>query len=116
MGGLRLLAACMLLAICMQTHVVLGIAALVPVDYRFNQTVPLLVSKMSSTRTELPYSYYSLPMCPPPDNVISYDSHANLGEQLLGEVAETSPYEVGGSVISRLDVDSLSVLDSYAAR
>lgn len=45
--------------------------------------VPLLVSlqavKLTSSRTQLPYEYYSLPFCPP-DKVV-YKGE-NLGKQL----------------------------------
>ncbi|KAL5682274.1 hypothetical protein ACJX0J_008659, partial [Zea mays] len=52
---------------------------------------PLLVkvNKLTSTKTQLPYSYYSLPFCKP--NTI-VDSAENLGEVLRGDRIENSPY------------------------
>jgi transmembrane 9 superfamily protein 2/4 len=50
------------------------------------------VNKLSSTKTQLPYSYYSLPYCRP-DHII--DSAENLGEVLRGDRIENSPYMVG---------------------
>lgn len=49
------------------------------------------VNKLTSTKTQLPYSYYSLPYCPPEKIV---DSAENLGEVLRGDRIENSPYVV----------------------
>ncbi|CAK9168857.1 unnamed protein product [Ilex paraguariensis] len=48
------------------------------------------VNKLTSTKTQLPYSYYSLPYCKPEKIV---DSAENLGEVLRGDRIENSPYE-----------------------
>ncbi|KVI11719.1 Nonaspanin (TM9SF) [Cynara cardunculus var. scolymus] len=48
------------------------------------------VNKLSSTKTQLPYSYYSIPYCRPQEIV---DSAENLGEVLRGDRIENSPYE-----------------------
>ena len=57
------------------------------------QKDPLLVkvNKLTSTKTQLPYSYYSLPFCKP-DSIV--DSAENLGEVLRGDRIENSPYVV----------------------
>lgn len=55
----------------------------------------LKVNKLTSTRTQLPYEYFSLPYCQPRKIVSSAE---NLGEVLRGDRIETSPYEVRGSV------------------
>jgi len=57
----------------------------------FHKKDPLLVkvNKLTSTKTQLPYSYYSLPFCKP--NTI-VDSAENLGEVLRGDRIENSPY------------------------
>lgn len=49
------------------------------------------VNKLTSTKTQLPYSYYSLPFCNPGRIV---DSAENLGEVLRGDRIENSPYVV----------------------
>ena len=59
------------------------------------------VNKLTSTKTQLPYSYYSLPYCPP-EHIV--DSAENLGEVLRGDRIENSPYVVSCS----LPVGSLS--------
>ncbi|PHU11155.1 Transmembrane 9 superfamily member 9 [Capsicum chinense] len=53
---------------------------------------PLMVkvNKLTSTKTQLPYSYYTLPYCTP-DKIV--DSAENLGEVLRGDRIENSPYE-----------------------
>ncbi|KAG2580603.1 hypothetical protein PVAP13_6NG358600 [Panicum virgatum] len=57
----------------------------------FHKKDPLLVkvNKLTSTKTQLPYSYYSLPFCKP-DTIV--DSAENLGEVLRGDRIENSPY------------------------
>jgi transmembrane 9 superfamily protein 2/4 len=49
------------------------------------------VNKLTSIKTQLPYTYYSLPFCKP--NTI-VDSSENLGEVLRGDRIENSPYAV----------------------
>jgi transmembrane 9 superfamily member 2/4 len=49
------------------------------------------VNKLTSIKTQLPYSYYSLPYCKPNEIV---DSAENLGEVLRGDRIENSPYVV----------------------
>ncbi|KAM5556997.1 hypothetical protein ABKV19_024400 [Rosa sericea] len=47
------------------------------------------VNKLTSTKTQLPYSCYSLPYCKP-DKIL--DSMENLGKVLRGDRIENSPY------------------------
>ncbi|KAM2020999.1 hypothetical protein ACFX16_043071 [Malus domestica] len=47
------------------------------------------VNALTSTKTQLPYSYYSLPYCQP-ERIV--DSIENLGEVLRGDRIESSPY------------------------
>ena len=49
------------------------------------------VNKLMSTKTQLPYEYYSLPYCQPQD-MKSFSS--NLGQKLRGDLIENSPYTV----------------------
>lgn len=59
-------------------------------------TLRVKVNKLASTKTQLPYSYYSIPYCRPHKIV---DSAENLGEVLRGDRIENSPYEVRKSYI-----------------
>lgn len=54
------------------------------------------VNKLTSTKTQLPYSFYSLPYCRP-DKIL--DSAENLGEVLRGDRIENSPYVVSVIVL-----------------
>ena len=54
-------------------------------------TLFLKVNKLSSTKTQLPYEYYSIPYCRP-EKIVS--NAENLGEVLRGDRIENSPYEV----------------------
>ncbi|CAH9086570.1 unnamed protein product [Cuscuta epithymum] len=61
-----------------------------PQDFQKDDPLKVKVNKLASTRTQLPYSYYSLPYCKP-DLIV--DSAENLGEVLRGDRIENSVYE-----------------------
>ncbi|XP_075514518.1 transmembrane 9 superfamily member 9-like [Primulina tabacum] len=61
-----------------------------PKDFFKGDTLKVKVQKLASVKTQLPYSYYSLPYCTPKKIV---DSAENLGEVLRGDRIENSPYE-----------------------
>ncbi|CAI9779675.1 unnamed protein product [Fraxinus pennsylvanica] len=61
-----------------------------PQDLRKGDILKVKVNKLASVKTQLPYSYYSLPYCKP-DKIV--DSAENLGEVLRGDRIENSPYE-----------------------
>lgn len=63
-----------------------------PSEYIDGEIVPLKVNKLVSAKTQLPYPYYSLAFCNPPEGV--KDMAENLGEILLGDKIENSPYVV----------------------
>lgn len=65
------------------------------------------VNKLTSIKTQLPYSYYSLPYCHP-EKIL--DSAENLGEVLRGDRIENSPYEVGYNVINGSKHEFCSIL------
>ncbi len=48
---------------------------------------------MTSTRTQLPYEYYSLKFCLPKNGTLVYKSE-NLGEVLRGDRIVNTPYDV----------------------
>ncbi|CAI9765769.1 unnamed protein product [Fraxinus pennsylvanica] len=60
-----------------------------PQDFLKGDLLKVKVNKLASVKTQLPYSYYSLPYCKP-DKIV--DSAENLGEVLRGDRIENSPY------------------------
>ncbi|GAB2215867.1 hypothetical protein Droror1_Dr00020272 [Drosera rotundifolia] len=60
-----------------------------PQDFDKGSLLRVKVNKLTSIKTQLPYSYYSLPYCPP-DSIV--DSAENLGEVLRGDRIENSPF------------------------
>jgi len=62
-----------------------------PIEYAENARVELKVNKLTSAKTQLPYGYYVLPYCRPVEVVESVE---NLGEILVGDMIENSPYEI----------------------
>ncbi|XP_021809007.1 transmembrane 9 superfamily member 11 [Prunus avium] len=61
-----------------------------PHKYVVGDTLGVKVNSLTSIDTEIPFSYYSLPFCQPQDGV--KDSAENLGELLMGDRIENSPY------------------------
>lgn len=58
--------------------------------YGIGDNLSVKVNSLTSIDTEMPFSYYSLPFCRPPEGV--KDSAENLGELLMGDRIENSPY------------------------
>ncbi|KAK4754941.1 hypothetical protein SAY87_008698 [Trapa incisa] len=61
-----------------------------PHKYGIGDTLSVKVNSLTSIETEMPFSYYSLPFCKPSEGV--KDSAENLGELLMGDRIENSPY------------------------
>ena len=62
-----------------------------PHEYKDGDKVEIKVNKLSSSVTQLPYNFYSLPFCKPADLSNAVE---NLGEVLHGSVIQNSPYEL----------------------
>ncbi|KAJ8670564.1 hypothetical protein QAD02_001823 [Eretmocerus hayati] len=64
-----------------------------PVEFKTGQKIDVKAVKMTSTHTQLPYDYYSLPFCYPRNKTLHYKSE-NLGEILRGDRIVNTAYEV----------------------
>lgn len=64
-----------------------------PVEFTYGQKIDVKAVKMTSTRTQLPYDYYSLQFCLPKNGTLIYKSE-NLGEVLRGDRIVNTPYDV----------------------
>jgi hypothetical protein len=53
--------------------------------------IDLKVNKLTSTKTQLPYEWYDLPFCRPPEIVYKGE---NLGEVMRGDRIQNSAYEI----------------------
>jgi transmembrane 9 superfamily protein 2/4 len=62
------------------------------------------VNSLTSSETDLPFEYYTMPFCKPPEGVKKASS-ANLGTVLMGVRLENSPYNfsmwVGTNTVPR---------------
>ncbi|KAM7492906.1 hypothetical protein LguiB_027515 [Lonicera macranthoides] len=61
-----------------------------PHKYIVGDQLSVKVNSLTSIDTEIPYRYYSLPFCKPLEGI--KDSAENLGELLMGDRIENSPY------------------------
>ena len=75
--------------------------------------VTLKVNKLTSTKTQLPYDYYSIWFCRP-EHIVS--SAENLGEVLRGDRIENSPYEVSTEALWSMKVRAQHSCTSSSAR
>ncbi|KPP66121.1 transmembrane 9 superfamily member 4-like [Scleropages formosus] len=62
-----------------------------PINFHQNDPVEIKAVKLTSSRTQLPYEYYSLPFCQPEKVVYKAE---NLGEVLRGDRIVNTPYTV----------------------
>jgi len=62
-----------------------------PHTFEQHESVKLFVSKLTSTKTQIPYDYYSLPYCKPTKKGLQSE---NLGEVLSGDRIENSVYKL----------------------
>lgn len=58
--------------------------------YAKGEKINVKVNSLTSFETELPFGYYSLPYCKPPQGIKK--SAENLGELLMGDQIDNSPY------------------------
>ncbi|XP_044751616.1 transmembrane 9 superfamily member 4 [Coccinella septempunctata] len=71
------------------------VPGMAPTDFKKGETVELKAVKMTSIHTQLPFEYYSLPLCLPKGGAVGihYKSE-NLGEVLRGDRIVNTPYAV----------------------
>lgn len=83
------LASALVLSQCVRSIDGFYLPGVAPQDYERDDLVYIKVNKLTSTVTQLPYDYYSLPYCKP-----AKVKHAaeNLGEVLRGDRIENSLY------------------------
>ncbi|XP_064624423.1 transmembrane 9 superfamily member 4-like isoform X2 [Lineus longissimus] len=63
-----------------------------PVEFKRGDVVEVKAVKMTSVKTQLPYEYYSLPLCYPQAGI--FYKAENLGEVLRGDRIVNTPYQV----------------------
>ncbi|KAF2287284.1 hypothetical protein GH714_039536 [Hevea brasiliensis] len=80
---------CAILALLIHGARCFYLPGVAPEDFVKGDELKVKVNKLTSTKTQLPYSYYSLPYCRPSKIL---DSAENLGEVLRGDRIENSPY------------------------
>ncbi|PKU68841.1 transmembrane 9 superfamily member 11 [Dendrobium catenatum] len=84
-----------------------------PHKYQIGDLLSVKVNSLTSIDTEMPFGYYSLPFCRPLEGI--KDSAENLGELLMGDRIENSPYRfrmfTNESDLILCRIDSLSAAD-----
>eukprot|EP01098_Paradermamoeba_levis_P002333 TRINITY_DN1273_c0_g1_i1.p1 TRINITY_DN1273_c0_g1~~TRINITY_DN1273_c0_g1_i1.p1 ORF type:complete len:624 (+),score=162.27 TRINITY_DN1273_c0_g1_i1:757-2628(+) len=84
-----------------------------PNEYAEDDPVDLKVNKLTSSRTQLPYDYYSLPFCAP-NPIIAVAE--NLGEILFGERIKNSLYEIRANKSVACKILCVTSYDSEQAK
>ena len=81
------------LAVMLSTGNAFYVPGVAPSDFDWGDPIEIRAIKMTSTHTQLPYEYYSIPFCPPKSGEVQYKSQ-NLGEILRGDRITNTAYEV----------------------
>jgi len=80
------------LLLCAHVATCFYLPGVAPHEYQEKEPVPVKVNKMVSDITQLPFEYYSLNFCRPSEGVKVVPE--NLGEILVGDRIENTPYQV----------------------
>lgn len=83
-----------LLPLLLTTARAFYVPGVAPTDYKEGDDVDVKAVKMTSAHTQLPFEYYSLPLCEPSNGVRQYSSE-NLGQIIRGERIVNTPYKIG---------------------
>lgn len=78
----------LLLLIQVQSYYLPGVA---PKNYESGSKINLLVNKLDSSKTQLPFDYYYLNYCKPRHITLQSE---NIGQTLTGDTIETSAYQI----------------------
>jgi len=81
----------LLCVLILHVEAVFYLPGVAPRDFKAGDRVDLKVNKITSVHTQLPYKYYSLPVCKPSK---IEDKFENLGEILRGDRIESSVYDI----------------------
>lgn len=65
-----------------------------PEDYAVGEEIPVWVELVESKKTQVPYQYYDMPVCPGPTVRRSHQLRKNLGAKLQGYNIKPSPFEI----------------------
>jgi transmembrane 9 superfamily protein 2/4 len=82
--------------------------------YSNGEFINAKVNSLTSIETELPFSYYSLPYCQPPGGIKK--SAENLGELLMGDQIDNSPYRFRMNVNETLYLCTTSPLNEHEVK
>ncbi|KAE8703946.1 Transmembrane 9 superfamily member 11 [Hibiscus syriacus] len=82
--------------------------------YSTSDTIFAKVNSLTSIETELPFSYYSLPYCKPLGGIKK--SAENLGELLMGDQIDNSPYRFRMNVNESLYLCTTSPLNEHEVK
>ncbi|KAA8524922.1 hypothetical protein F0562_011440 [Nyssa sinensis] len=82
--------------------------------YSTGEEILAKVNSLTSIETELPFSYYSLPYCKPPKGIKK--SAENLGELLMGDQIDNSPYRFRMNINESLYLCTTSPLNEHEVK
>ena len=67
------------MCVCLEVREAFYVPGVAPVEFRQGDRIDVKAVKLTSTHTQLPYEYYSLPFCLPKNRTLIYKSE-NLGK------------------------------------
>ncbi|GJQ11661.1 hypothetical protein GpartN1_g3452.t1 [Galdieria partita] len=85
------------------------IPGIYPNDYPQGAELDIRANKLTSSRSNVPYDFYFLPFCPPPEEK---EKKLNMGQILLGEHSKSTPFKAFMLVPETCKVACQRTLDS----
>ncbi|KAI0529633.1 hypothetical protein KFK09_002187 [Dendrobium nobile] len=82
--------------------------------YSEGESIWVKVNSLTSIETELPFSYYSLPYCQPQGGIKK--SAENLGELLMGDQIDNSPYKFNVNVSESIYLCTTKALSEHEVK
>ena len=82
-----------LAALLFRSGLAFYVPGVAPQDFKKGEPIEVRAIKMTSSHTQLPFEYYSLPFCKPSSGEVEYKSQ-NLGEILRGDRISGTAYDL----------------------
>lgn len=67
------------------------LSSMIPSEFKKDAELNVLVTRLNSINTHIPYEFYYLNLCKPQDIQYEYD---NIGDRITGDRQVSTPYKV----------------------
>ena len=103
-----------LVVLCLRCADGFYVPGVAPQDFSVGDSIEVRAIKMTSSKTQLPFEYYSLPFCQPKSGSVEYKSQ-NLGEILRGDRITNTAYDLNMDTEVKCKVGFPFIVFAYGA-